>query len=192
MRRWRLIATAAAAAGRSLPLPLARRGEPVEALVQSLAGRRARPLDVPLALPHRAQAELVADLGGAPDTYPRRTLIGTVAEWRHGGVDALGDRPKVLGHSLFLGAIQGLVEFQQAQCIGQGEGAIAAKRIEAFACGMCGLQRPRSEFWPADLNNRFLYTLGCKTCKPTPLSERRRKKSFASGGQAASSGAGAD
>merc|ERR1719198_2567878 len=37
-------------------------GEPVEALVEAVAGRRARRLDVPVALAERVQAELVGDL----------------------------------------------------------------------------------------------------------------------------------
>ena len=39
-------------------------GEPVEALVEAVAARRARRLDVPVALAQRVQAELVRDLGG--------------------------------------------------------------------------------------------------------------------------------
>jgi len=45
-----------------------------------------------------------------------------------------------------------------------------------FRCDLCGADLLRDGFWPTDLNNRFLYPLGCKTCKPVPPSERRRQK----------------
>ena len=45
-----------------------------------------------------------------------------------------------------------------------------------FVCGLCHTEKVRTEFWPTDVNNRFLYTLGCKQCKPIPPNERRRSK----------------
>ena len=39
-------------------------GEPVEALVQAVAGGGTRRLDVPVAVPQRVQAQLVRNFGG--------------------------------------------------------------------------------------------------------------------------------
>ena len=52
--------------------------------------------------------------------------------------------------------------------------ANAAGRV--FPCRGCREEKTRDAFWPSDFNNRYLYALHCKVCRPTPPSERPRGK----------------
>ena len=68
----------------------------------------------------------------------------------------------------------------------------AALRIEAFTCATCSQQRPRAEFWPADVSRRFAkkHIINCITCEPTPPNERRARRSSGQATSSSSAGAG--
>eukprot|EP00973_Karenia_brevis_P040094 5537193-Karenia_brevis.AAC.1 len=57
----------------------------------------------------------------------------------------------------------------------QKEAARAKAAVMPFVCEMCGQEKLRQDFWPLDFTNRHRQTLGCKTCKPIPPSERRKQ-----------------
>ena len=54
-----------------------------------------------------------------------------------------------------------------------------------FVCADCKQELVRGAYWPGDVINRFQNPLRCKTCRPTPPSERRKQKATASGAHVA-------
>ena len=52
---------------------------------------------------------------------------------------------------------------------------IEEAKIQSLTCRTCQVEKPRSEFWPKDIDNRGQNGgLSCTTCQPTPPSERPR------------------
>ena len=53
--------------------------------------------------------------------------------------------------------------------------ATQAAALRRFTCGSCEVEKPRGDFWPNDIINRYQKQgLTCKICRPTPPSERPR------------------
>ena len=52
----------------------------------------------------------------------------------------------------------------------ENQKAKAAART--FKCAECTREQARDAYFPGDVNNRYLYPLRCKTCRPTPPNER--------------------
>ena len=52
---------------------------------------------------------------------------------------------------------------------------IDERKILSFTCRTCDTEKPRTEFWPKDIDNRIQNGgLSCTACQPTPPSERPR------------------